>query len=522
MNKKYYDIIGFSGVVCLLSGVGYFLVKREVSFYVIVNAVLGAVFLSYYIYANIKNVSSSFITARRRGSQNIILNSVLVLGIVIALNLLSSLFYYGRDFTRDKESSISDKSQKVIGHLKENVEILVFSPDDQTGAVKYLLDSYVFYNKRISYSFIDPEKSPQLAQSYGVTKTGQGVIKYNSSHLLVDAVNEESVTNSIIRMTQSVKNYVYFIMGHGEHVVDDFNSNQGYGLLWKDLLGENYFVHKLKFEPPNYYIPGNCTILVAAGPRRMFTEMEVKAVKEYLENGGRVLLLLDPNVRTGLEGLINEYNIKPEDDCMLDVVFPSLIERAMAMSQGRRASPRPLFQVLVNDFPEHEITRDLKEKSVLMSVAKSISVADEKKISLDLKVEILARTTDKGWGETNLEGLFNGGKISGDVSSRRGPRGVALLSTKGKTEADSKLIVIGDSDFVNNEFIGQLYNRDFFMNCMAYLSKQAALISVRPRHMFASRLDYDPVTMSRIFTVSVLVFPQLFLIAGIAIWRLRR
>ena len=157
-----------------------------------------------------------------------------------------------------------------------------------------------------------------------------------------------------------------------------------------------------------------------------------------------------------------------------------------------------------------------------MSVARSMGPVKKEKAVFDVKVEPLARTTDKGWGETDLEGLFKRGQVSGAIKDRRGPLIVSMLATKGDRDSNSKLLVIGDSDFVNNEFIYQLFNRDFFMNCMAYLSKQASLISVRPRHLFASRLDYDPVTMTRIFTVSVLIFPQLFLMAGIGIWWFRR
>ena len=522
LHKRNYQVIGFSGAVCFLFGVGYFLVRREFSLYVLVNILLGAAMGGFYLYSNLKEVSKLFVSPGRRGAKNIAITTALVLGIVIGVNLLSNRFYFGRDLTRDKVSSISEYSVKAVQWVKQPIEILVFSTGKDNSVEKYLLDSYGFYNRNISYRFVDPERNPQLAQRYGVTKAGQAVVTHKDGFLLLEAVTEEKLTNAVTRITQSVKNYVYFLQGHGEHIVDDFNTNQGYGLLWNELKNENYFVFKLKFEPPNYYIPGNCTILIVAGPRRMFTTLEVKAVREFLENGGRALFLLDPNVKTGLEELVTDWGIALENDCVLDVVFPSLIERAMAGMSGRKAQPRPVFQVMVNGFPEHEITRAMKERAVFMSVARSMKPVEKQEVNLNLKVEPLALTTSKGWSETHLDGLFTNAKISSDVFSRRGPLNVALLSTKGTPEADSRMIVIGDSDFVNNEYFNQLYNRDFFMNCMAFISAQASHISVRPRNLFASRLDYDPVAMSRIFTLSVLVFPQMFLIAGIAIWWLRR
>ncbi|OGS35522.1 MAG: hypothetical protein A2293_11235, partial [Elusimicrobia bacterium RIFOXYB2_FULL_49_7] len=477
LHKRNYQVIGFSGAVCFLFGVGYFLVRREFSLYVLVNILLGAAMGGFYLYSNLKEVSKLFVSPGRRGAKNIAITTALVLGIVIGVNLLSNRFYFGRDLTRDKVSSISEYSVKAVQWVKQPIEILVFSTGKDNSVEKYLLDSYGFYNRNISYRFVDPERNPQLAQRYGVTKAGQAVVTHKDGFLLLEAVTEEKLTNAVTRITQSVKNYVYFLQGHGEHIVDDFNTNQGYGLLWNELKNENYFVFKLKFEPPNYYIPGNCTILIVAGPRRMFTTLEVKAVREFLENGGRALFLLDPNVKTGLEELVTDWGIALENDCVLDVVFPSLIERAMAGMSGRKAQPRPVFQVMVNGFPEHEITRAMKERAVFMSVARSMKPVEKQEVNLNLKVEPLALTTSKGWSETHLDGLFTNAKISSDVFSRRGPLNVALLSTKGTPEADSRMIVIGDSDFVNNEYFNQLYNRDFFMNCMAFISAQASHIS---------------------------------------------
>jgi hypothetical protein len=450
-----------------------------------------------------------------------VLTTALVIGILVAVNLLSSLFYTGKDFTHDRVSSISEQSQKVIKWIKDPLTVLVFTSKDNDFE-KYLLDSYNFYNKHITYKMVDPEKNPQTAQDYGVTKTGQAVVTFKDGRLLIPSVTEQGITNAIVSMTQPAKNVVYFMMGHGEHPLDDVKSNQGYGLLWRELVAENYDVHQLKLEAPNYYIPGDCTILIVAGPRKKYTEMEAKAIDEYLEAGGRAILLLDPNVDTGLEPLLARRNIMVDNDCMVDFAYPSLVERVIAQMNGQRAEPKMLFKVLVKDFPEHEITKDLEDKSVLMSVVRSVSVKDWKVFSMDVKIEPLASTTQSGWAETDLDALFKRGAFIGNMQTHRGPKVVAMLYSKGSAEANSKVIVIGNSGFINNEFVHQLYNRDFFMNCMAYMSSQAVMISVRPRHMFASRLDYDPVTMSRIFTGSVLVFPQLLLMAGISLWWLRR
>jgi len=521
-DKKYYFIAGITGAVCLIFAVAYFLIKREMSPYVLINLAVGIGLTAYFLYYNIKDVEKLFINPLKTERHTVVYETALVIAVVIVVNLLSSLFYFGKDLTRDRASSISDESQKVIQWIKEPLVIQVFSTKGSNDFEKFLLDSYNFYNKRITYKFVDPEKNPQLAQDFGITKNGEAAITYKDGHFVIPSVTEQDITNGIIRMTQPVKNKVYFMTGHGEHALDDGKSKEGYALLAREMIMENYVISMLKLEPPNYYIPGNCTILVVGGPRKMYTEMEVHAIKEYLEASGRAIFMLDPNVTSGLEGMLLERNVKLENDCMIDVAFPSLVERMLAKMSGRRAAPKLLLQTMVNDFPDNEITQSLKNKSLIFPVTQSLTVADEKKFVFDMKVEPLAKTTNKGWGETNLDAVFGHGTIRGMIKERRGPRIVAMLSIKGLADSNNKVVVVGDSEFVNNEFVHQLYNRDFFMNCLAYLSNQANMISVRPRHMFASRLDYDPSSMSRIFTFSVLVFPQLLLMAGLSIWWLRK
>ncbi|MFH1075107.1 MAG: GldG family protein [Candidatus Firestonebacteria bacterium] len=522
MNKRYYQISGFLGAVCLVCALSFFIVKRTFSVYALLNALLGAGLFSFFLYNNLKDMVKALKAVSEKGPKNTIISTLLILGLVLLVNLFANLFYHGFDLTGDKVSSISDNSQKVIKWIKNPIEILVFSTRDGKDYEQYLLDSYSFYNRKITYRFIDPEMNPQLAHKFGIDKTGQSVVRCKDGFIKIENVVEQSITNSILRITQSVKNSVYFMYGHDENVLDDLKSNQGYGLLWKELLFENYSVYKLKLEPPNYYIPGNCTVLVVAGPRKMYTEFEIKAIKEYLDNSGRAIFLLDPNVKTGLEKLVEEWGIRCDDNCLVDAVFPSLVERAVAKLQGRKLSIKPVLQVLVNEFPENEITKDLKDNSIIISVAKSLSRVEFEQPIFNLVVKSLGKSTNKGWAEADLDGLFRRESAGMNSEEKRGPFDVAMLSIRGTSESNNSIIVIGDSDFVNNEYIHQLYNRDFFMNCLAYLSSQVSLISVRPRHLFASRLDYNPETMILIFTISVLLFPQILLMAGIAIWWLRR
>ena len=56
------------------------------------------------------------------------------------------------------------------------------------------------------------------------------------------------------------------------------------------------------------------------------------------------------------------------------------------------------------------------------------------------------------------------------------------------------------------------------MNSVGWLVGEADLVSVRPRNVRASRVQLTQEQGTTIFYLSVLVIPELLLIAGIAVW----
>ena len=86
----------------------------------------------------------------------------------------------------------------------------------------------------------------------------------------------------------------------------------------------------------------------------------------------------------------------------------------------------------------------------------------------------------------------------------------------------ARLVVFGNAMFANNQFIGQYFNRDFLLNTANWLVGEEGLISVRARTMRASRVQFTAQQGTLIFYLSLLVLPELLLIAGLAVWWRRR
>ena len=144
-----------------------------------------------------------------------------------------------------------------------------------------------------------------------------------------------------------------------------------------------------------------------------------------------------------------------------------------------------------------------------------------------LVVTALAKTSDTSWAETDLDGIFKRQTAKFDGNDVRGPVVVAdavqanLAALKLGT-GEARLVVLGDTDVANNQYIGNFFNRDFIMNCVDWLAGESNSITIRPGALRASRFNLTVQEFDVVFVLSVLLLPELLLIIGFAVWWERR
>ena len=87
---------------------------------------------------------------------------------------------------------------------------------------------------------------------------------------------------------------------------------------------------------------------------------------------------------------------------------------------------------------------------------------------------------------------------------------------------ETRLVVVGDSDFATNSVAGMGGNRDMFLNMVNWLAQQENLISVRPRNPEDRRITLTAGQDRMIFWFTMLILPGLIFLAGIQTWWRRR
>ena len=85
-----------------------------------------------------------------------------------------------------------------------------------------------------------------------------------------------------------------------------------------------------------------------------------------------------------------------------------------------------------------------------------------------------------------------------------------------------RVVAWGDSDFASNTFFALQGNGALFLNSVNWLAGRGELIAVPSREQVPRTAVVHGPVARLIFVVSVLLFPLLVLLGGLAIWGFRR
>jgi ABC-type uncharacterized transport system involved in gliding motility auxiliary subunit len=282
------------------------------------------------------------------------------------------------------------------------------------------------------------------------------------------------------------------------------------------IEADNYQVEKLILAQKGS-IPEDCSVLVIAGPQKPLLPQEEEAISNYLDLGGKAIIMADPTPSPSLENIITKWGVEVHNDIILDAFGQSILND-------------PRIPVSVN-YPPHDITAPLGRIITFFPIARSL--APKKDLPKNLKVEELVKTSPDSYGEVDIETLMSQHRSNPDeVKDYKGPLTLAVAVTskqkvkKEKTEEEKEnrmLIVFGDSDFVANLGMKQ-GNPDLFMNSLNWLTEDQGLISIRPKNE-EKIAQIDQLSGKQIRFVSyasIFTIPILLLMIGGWVWWKRR
>jgi ABC-type uncharacterized transport system involved in gliding motility auxiliary subunit len=437
---------------------------------------------------------------------NSILMVMLFAGIVVIVNFLAARHSTRWDLSETQHFTLAPQTYQVLRGLKQDVKVTVFAQDRSSSLNLYrdLLDSYRQATDKLKVEFVDPERRPGVARQYGITRVDTAVLESGPQTTRVTTPSEAELTGALIRVSKDTKKRVLFLEGHGERGIGD-QERGGLSILKEALSKQGYEIGTLSLLQESE-VPESTAVLVLAGPRRPVTKDEQDRIERYVNRGGRLLILLDPDTQSELDALLRRWGVEAGRGVLVD-----LQDR---LAQG------DLTALMVRTFTEHEITQDFAF-AVLFPVSRHLVFHEE--AGKDWDFVPLARTSPRSWAETDLKGRVVSFNANEDV---QGPLPLAAALTPKKAPEEGKpkpaIVVVGNSSFVSNVYINFPGNTDFVLHALGWLAEERELISITPKEPAFRPFIPDPAQERILLYVQVLLLPSLTFLWGMMIWRKRR
>ncbi|UCH43734.1 MAG: GldG family protein [Dehalococcoidales bacterium] len=510
-------LIAILGLVALLVGLVILALLPDIPYASWIIMVIGGLLLVAAFIMDFRRVGRA-LTARRGifGIGTTVMASVFI-GITLVINAISIGNFHRFDLTGVAQFTLTSQTQEVLSELETPVQALTFSvPGDPLGSYTFdLLKEYQNHTDQLSMKFIDADQQPDLARQYGITEYPTTAFE-SQNHLRLVGPNEiiirvgENIafeaehpfTSAILEVTGTIQKKLYFVTGHGET-----NTRTDYSLAKEGLLDNLYKVNTFDITD-NLTIPADAAALIMVAPRFTIIESEVEAIREYLEDGGQLLLLTNPSPPSGVNQLLQNWGIKIEEGIAIDAAAYVAPNKDIPLITGDRNTfglPRVFFPGATAIIPEEEA-----EDSVQMLP--------------------LVWTSTESWLERDYqpdeEPEFDEG------TDRKGPLALGILlaaapvsdpeSESSELAKLTRLVVIGDSDFASNDHFFNVNNSDLFLNAVNWLTEETEIISIHRKAMPFRRLVVNPQEKNFIDYSSIALVPFIVLVAGGIIWWRRR
>jgi ABC-type uncharacterized transport system involved in gliding motility auxiliary subunit len=525
MVKRILGLLGWLGVVFVFSALAISQLRPEWTWFRGL-AIAGLVCTLLYVLSQWREIGRELSGRQARYGSLAAASVLVVLGILAGINYLAGRHNKRWDLTANRQYTLSDQTKKVLQGLNKPVKVTVFARTEDFERFRNRLEEYQYQTKQFQVDYVDPEKRPALAERLKENSLGTVVLEYEGRVQRVTSDSEQDLTNGLIKVIQGTQHKVYFTQGHGER--DTAGSDErGYGAIAKELGSDNFTAETLVLLQAA--IPADASVVVIPGPQSDLLPPEIDKLKPYLEKGGKLMVLIDPPRKadapplTNLLALLKDWSVEVGNNAVLDL---------MSQLRGADAS----VPVAAPPYPSHPITANFR---MLTAFPYARQVKPVENPSNGRTATTFIQSGRNSWAESDLKLLttegqaqpdFDKGDVQGPVSLA-----VAVSAPVGATppppapgeappppKPESRLVVVGDSDFATNGDLGIGGNRDLFLNIVNWLAQQENLISVRPRDPQERRITLSGGQDRFIFWMTVLVIPGLILLAGVQTWWRRR
>lgn len=447
------------------------------------------------------------------------LNTTLVaLGLVIVLIMVNTMvrrrIQVKADLTKNKRFTLAPRTKEILRSLDAPVNVTVFLPAGRSAAQgRDTFKQFAEASDKFNWTQVDPLTNPQrylaLKPQLDPTTLSAAVLEYKGKRQDITDFSEKEITSALLKMTRDTVRKVLFLKGHGEADPDPdatgTDPTRSIRRVVQDLKGLQWPVETVDLYAKDAKTPdpAEVAVLVIAGPEKPLNKAEVKHITDYLDKGGRVLLLLNPT-GPSFSDLLQPWGIKTQNDLVLDRAQQGLV--VVEAGRGAHEAVKPAVRVLF---------QPLRSVTAITPAPTGITVTELLK---------------SGPGS---EVIPNFDPKSGDLraalgTAKPGPISLAALAEKslgtGDNARKAKLIVVGDHTFMADQLaqFPDFYNPDLAVGLINYLGEEDALVEIAPKDENTEQAFLTPDQGRLLPLIHLVDFPLLALLLAIIVYVKRR
>jgi len=429
---------------------------------------------------------------------------------------ISNNYTYQFDLTANKRHSLSESSVNLLNTLNKPVIINAYITDDITKkAVADIINRYQQIKSDFSINFLNPDIDIDQVKKDGVVmnKSFAFVIYYDNNMEHIYSLSEHAISNALLRLNRRTNQQVVFLSGHGERDIDG-SDNRAFSTIKAQLTEMGFNLHSINLLDKN--IPTHTKLLVIAAPDNSYIQGELDRVNTYINQGGNLLWLADPDKLAdrnhGLKSLAGSLGLQLQSGVIVD----NNIDLRQTLNIQHPAI------IPVTEYFPHMITNTIRYNT-LFPFSRGISPLTNKTSINNWQAEALFNSFGKSWAETgDLKEEIAFSLSAGDIA---GPITIAVALHRNISSSDTasqRAVVIGDSDFLSDTYIGSGANLNLGLNIFNWLMGDDDLISVEVKPSPDTKLELSDTQLAIIGFGFFLVIPLLLLITGFGIWYRRK
>lgn len=510
MDNKKFRLLTFMNVITYLCAIATWISIPEVK---IVNYILLSIamcFTCIIIVLNKNQFKKIYLSSFFNSFVSASVSSILILFILGLLNYLAFKNPISWDVSKRGYHSLTSQTTQLLNKLDKAAKFHVFAPKSSFAVIKQLTELYRLSYPSLKVEFYDAQLRPDLVKSFGVTKVPSLVIEYphndGARRSIVTQFSEKEITTSLLKVSRSKKITLYFTTGHGE-VNLQASDNDGGSALTEMLSANNYILKSLNLARSKV-IPDEADALVIWGPKTGFFSNELVAINKFFDNGGNVLIALDPSFKGDplkeLRDWIQEKGLFITNNLVID--------RLKFVNGSKGTIP---FVHLFNT--KHPVSKDVSDQ-VFFPLVSGLEVSSDHQNSEKWSILAQSNIFPASWGETNPDELIGFKMEYNDGVDMRGPLGYsAALETK-----NNRLVIYGNSTFITNTYKKFPHNILFAVNSFNWLTGEESLITFDTPAMADKPIFIGQNQLGVIFYFSVVFLPLILLIFSFYLYRRRR